>query len=36
MDSRIGVKIMAKLMIKPAFVAEVFETPVVSKKRMSA
>ena len=30
-DSRIGVKIIAKLMINPAFVAEVCETPDVSQ-----
>jgi len=35
-DSKIGVRTMHKLMIKPALVAEVRDTPDVSKKRMSA
>jgi hypothetical protein len=35
MDSKIGVKIIARLIMSPALVAEVFETPEVSQKRMS-
>ena len=35
-DSRIGVKMMVTLMMRPAFVADVTATPAVSSSRIAA